>query len=80
MHVQLAALHRWLIGRLAWKLTTHFFGPIRKLIFLKDFLKYTLSDDLDLFKVKLHGIKPSFNTIRMQIVRHVTDEGAEEGV
>ena len=54
-------------------------GPIRKLVFFKDFSYYTFSDESDFFQVKLYRIKTSFSTTRMQIVRHMTDEGAEEG-
>ena len=64
-------------GTLAWKLTTYFFGPIRKLVFFKDF-KYILSDESDILKVKLDKIKTSFSTISMQMLRLVTDFGEEE--
>ena len=56
-----------------------FFGPIWKLIFFKDFFENTLSDESGFFEVKLYKITTSFSATRMQIVRHVTDEGAEEG-
>ena len=54
-----------------------FFGLIRNLIFFKDFYYYTLSDESDVFAVKLHKIKTSISTTRMQIIRHVTDMWAE---
>ena len=53
------------------------FGPIRKPIFLKDFYYYTLSDESDVFEVKLDKIKTSFRTTRMQILRNMNDMWAE---
>ena len=66
-----------------------FFGPIRKLIFFKNFLKYIKSDKSDFFQrlfliyfirrlkefflSEIKQNKNSFCTTRMQILRHVTD-------
>ena len=66
-------------GTLAQKLTTYFFCPIRKLIFFKDIFLYTLSDESKFFEVKFIQHQTSFSATRMQIVRHVTNKGAEEG-
>jgi len=54
-----------------------FFGPTRKLIFLKDFLQYILSGKSEFLEVKLSKIKTSFRTTRMQILRQVTYLWAE---
>ena len=47
------------------------------LYFFEDFSYYTLSDESDVFEVKLNKIETSFSTTRMQILRHVIDMWAE---
>ena len=60
------------------KINYLFFWSDQKAYIFKDFLIY-LSDGSDFFEVKLYRIKISFGATHMQIVRHVTDVGAEEG-
>jgi len=55
------------------KLNYLFFGPTRKLAFLKEFLQYSLSDKSEFFKVKLSKIKISFNTTHLNILRRWTN-------
>jgi len=43
----------------------------------KEFFYYTLSDELNVFEVKLNKIRTIFSTTRMQMLRHVTDQWAE---
>ena len=57
------------------KINYLFFGPIRKLIYFKDFLIYFIRQSD--FEVKLNKIKTSYSTTRMQILRHETDMWAE---
>jgi len=48
------------------------FGPIRKPIFSKTSSNIFYHETSEFFEVKLSKIKISFNTTRMQILRHVT--------
>jgi len=54
-----------------------YFGPIRKLTFLKTFSNIFYQTNRNFFKGKLSKIKASLNTTLMQILRHVTDMWAE---